>query len=211
MNTDLPQRKNNRLPNYDYSKNGAYFITICSKNRKNIFWEDVGGGALNAPNIKLSPKGEIARKYIISSKNMKNIIVEKFVILPDHIHLIITVNNKDVPPSNETSNAPSNGTSNAPSNETSNTPSNETSNTPSNGTSNTPSNGTSRAPSPTGRANMAVARFVAVFKRFCNKEIGQNIFQRSYYDHIIRDSDDYKAIWKYIDDNPINWLTKNRE
>ncbi|MBQ8057085.1 MAG: hypothetical protein IJ275_01980 [Ruminococcus sp.] len=42
-------------------------------------------------------------------------------------------------------------------------------------------------------------------KRFVNKEAGENIFQRSYNDHIIRDERDYLARWKYIDNNPIKW------
>ena len=63
-------------------------------------------------------------------------------------------------------------------------------------------NGTSRAPSPT---NQIVPRFVSSLKRFCNAEIGEDIFQRSYYDHIIRDRKDYDAHVKYIGENPMRW------
>lgn len=39
---ELPERKANRLKNYDYNTPGAYFITVCTKDRKNLFWENVG-------------------------------------------------------------------------------------------------------------------------------------------------------------------------
>ena len=47
---------------------------------------------------------------------------------------------------------------------------------------------------------------VCVLKRLINKEIGENIFQTSFYDHIIRDEEDYIIKWKYIEENPIKWL-----
>ena len=51
-----------------------------------------------------------------------------------------------------------------------------------------------------------VSRFVSTFKRFCNKEIGNNIFQRSFHDHVIRDRKDYEEIYKYICENPMTWV-----
>ena len=64
--------------------------------------------------------------------------------------------------------------------------------------------GTSRAPSPTA-ANEALPHIISTFKRFCNKDFGCNIFQRSYYDHVIRDRKDYEKRIKYIYENPIKW------
>jgi hypothetical protein len=46
---------------------------------------------------------------------------------------------------------------------------------------------------------------VSAFKRFCNKEIGSNIFQRGYIEHIIRDKNDYEIRKKYICENPMRW------
>ena len=62
--------------------------------------------------------------------------------------------------------------------------------------------GPARAPSPT---NEIVPQYVSMLKRFINKDIGFNIFQRSYYDHIIRNQKEYIAISKYIHNNPIKW------
>ena len=62
--------------------------------------------------------------------------------------------------------------------------------------------GSSRAPTPT---NEMLPHIVSAFKRFCNKEIGNNIFQRGYIEHIIRDHEDYETRAKYICENPIRW------
>ena len=59
--------------------------------------------------------------------------------------------------------------------------------------------------SPPTKQHSVVPQFVSTLKRFCNKEIGQNIFQRSFHDHIVRDMDDYVAVWQYIDNNPLKW------
>ena len=60
--------------------------------------------------------------------------------------------------------------------------------------------GSSRAPT-----NEMLPHIVSTFKRFCNKEIGNNIFQRGYIDHVIRDREDYETRSKYIYENPIRW------
>ena len=70
------------------------------------------------------------------------------------------------------------------------------------GDSNDLENGTSRAPSPT---NKTIPHIVSTLKRFCNKEIGENIFQRSFYDHVIRGREDYEEIARYSYENPQNW------
>ena len=64
--------------------------------------------------------------------------------------------------------------------------------------------GRSGTPAPT-KGNAVVARFVSTFKRFCNKEYGDNIWQRGYYDHVIRDQRDYDDIYRYIENNPTQW------
>lgn len=50
-----------------------------------------------------------------------------------------------------------------------------------------------------------IARFVGTFKRFCNKEYGSNIWQSRYYDHVIRNQQDYNEVWEYIENNPTKW------
>ena len=154
---ELQTRKPTRLKNYDYSREGAYFITICTHNRKNILCDIVGDGVYDIPKTTLFHCGKIVEKYIQKMNyQYDNVCVDKYVIMPNHIHLLLVVKN----------------------------------------------NGMSRAPSPT---NAIVPEFVALFKRYCNREYGENIFQRSFHDHIIRNEKDYLKIWNYIDTNPLKW------
>ena len=62
--------------------------------------------------------------------------------------------------------------------------------------------GAARSPHPT---NALIPTVIAALKRMVNHELGQNIWQKSYYDHIIRDEADYRAKWNYIDTNPARW------
>lgn len=94
----------------------------------------------------------------------ENIDVENYVIMPNHIHMILTI--KDQIKENV-------GTQ-----------------------------GTPRTSSPT---HGAIPQFVSTLKRFCNKEFGMNIFQRSYHDHIIRNQEDYNRKYEYIEKNPLEW------
>ena len=64
--------------------------------------------------------------------------------------------------------------------------------------------GPSGTPAPTLQ-NSTVSRFVSTFKRFCNKEYGQNIWQRHFYDHIVRDQADFDKHLQYIYENPYGW------
>ena len=56
---DLPKRKPNRLPDYNYSTPGAYFITICTKDRKCILWESVGASIARPQKPELTTWGKI--------------------------------------------------------------------------------------------------------------------------------------------------------
>ena len=55
------------------------------------------------------------------------------------------------------------------------------------------------------KQHSAMSRFVSTFKRFCNKEYGENIWQRGSIDHVIRNRDDYQEHIKYIYENPARW------
>ena len=68
-------------------------------------------------------------------------------------------------------------------------------------------NGRSRTPVPTfnNNANSEISKFVGTFKRLTNKKYGKNIWQNSFYDHVIRSEQDYREIWDYIDNNPAKW------
>lgn len=58
--------------------------------------------------------------------------------------------------------------------------------------------------------NSTVAKFVSTFKRFCNIDYGENIWQGRYCDHIIRNQDDYNEVWEYIEQNPQKWVIEKQ-
>ena len=166
-------RKPNRLKNYDYSENGVYFITVCTKDMKCILSQiardkSVGDGVLDVPQIKLTNYEKIVNDRIIEMNSVyKNVNVEKYVIMPNHIHLLIIIDNysEDI----------------------------------------AADSGTSRTPSPT-KQNSIISSFISTLKRYADKQIGYNIWQRSFHDHVIRDENDFLTRWQYIDENPKKWL-----
>jgi REP element-mobilizing transposase RayT len=161
---DAPQRKPIRIQAYDYSQNGAYFVTICTKDRKKILSDIVGDDAHIVP----KPYGRIAEKYI---RNVPEI--EKYVIMPDHIHMIIRLDN---------------GSMWAP----------------------TPTKSPTETDSYIRLKAVNIPSIVRPIKVLVTKEIGISIFQRSYYDHVIRNQHDYDEIWEYIENNPIKWATEKQ-
>ena len=159
---ELLKRKEIRLKEYDYSTNGAYFVTVCTKGRKQILSTIcVGGGILDAPYIELTEKGEIVREqFEIMNHLYEDINVKHYVIMPNHIHFIIEI---------------------------------------------AKSGGTSGRPSPT-RSNSAVSKYVGTLKRFTDKKCSVELWQRSYYDHIIRSEADFLEKQNYILSNPAKWV-----
>lgn len=87
-------RKPNRLAGYDYSGNGAYFITICTQDRECTLSDiDVGDGF---PVPVLTDYGKISDKYInLITEKYPTVFVDKYVIMPNHIHLLLVVQNPD--------------------------------------------------------------------------------------------------------------------
>ena len=89
----FPKRKHPRLKHYDYSQNGSYFITICTKANECILGSvKTSKDNSFAPHIVLSALGKIAEKYIRNINNVYEYIsVDKYVIMPNHVHLLITI------------------------------------------------------------------------------------------------------------------------
>ena len=85
------ERKQLRLPEYDYSQNGLYFLTICAKDKAPLFGRVcVGGGALDAPCVELSQFGAVIEHWIADcADKYDDIVILKHVIMPNHAHLIV--------------------------------------------------------------------------------------------------------------------------
>ena len=87
---ELSKRKPNRLPEYDYSRAGYYFITVCTKDKEPLLWLPSVGATCGRP--PLSPLGLIVEEELLHLDSVyANIRLDKFVIMPNHIHLILMI------------------------------------------------------------------------------------------------------------------------
>jgi len=170
-------RKRNRLENFDYSENNIYFVTICTKNKMDWLGE-VDNGCM-----KLNGFGLIAEKqWIWINEQYTYIELDEFIIMPNHLHGMIAITNKV-------------GTSRDLSNQNIN-----------------PNRfvGTGFDLSIKIRKIKSLPEIIGAFKTTSSKSIhesGLNEFawQRSYYDHIIRDEKSLNSIREYIHNNPLKW------
>ena len=88
---ELVRRKPTRLYRHDYSTPGAYFITVCTKNKQKTLSSIVGEG-LAPPAPHLSVYGKIAEQQLLNlEKRYPNVTLDKYVIMPNHIHLIVVL------------------------------------------------------------------------------------------------------------------------
>ena len=96
---ELPKRKPLRLPDYDYSGPGAYFVTICTHDRRCILSRiPVGADALGGPSLQLTDVGKIVEQYILSMDRMPGFRVDKYVVMPNHIHMILRIDSEAASP-----------------------------------------------------------------------------------------------------------------
>lgn len=102
---DFFNRKPNRLSDYDYSRNGAYFVTICTKDSKCILSQIVDkasvgnvpvGATIGRPQVALTDIGQIVKSIIEKIQTVYyGVKVDNYVIMPNHIHLIISIDIED--------------------------------------------------------------------------------------------------------------------
>ena len=88
FNPDIHHRHSIRLRNYDYSSEGYYFVTICTQDRAKLFGEVVGAALCGRPD-------EVSQMIIKWLKETENkfpgIYVDKFTVMPNHIHFIVFI------------------------------------------------------------------------------------------------------------------------
>jgi len=159
----MKHRKPNRLRNYDYSQNGMYFVTICTKGKKCFF-----GKVVNSK-MELNIIGKITRKYLIDiPKHRTEVTIDEFIIMPNHIHLIVELIDTVVTEQCYVT------------------------------TSNDENIG-------------LLSKIIQSYKGVVTKEINElypnNNFQwqRSFYDHVIRQHESLNKIREYIMINPQEW------
>jgi len=174
---DYPVRKRMRLASFDYNEDFRVFITICTKERRCMLARIVGTGVLDGPSkgdesgsrVELFRCGIIADQVICQMDSFyEHISVDEYVIMPNHIHLLVSFSSKS-------DSCVKGGPSGTP------------------------------VPTEFSIQNSQLSKFVSTFKRFCNKEYGENFWQYRSYDHRIRDNDDLIKHINYIRSNPEKW------
>ena len=219
-NPNIHHRHSVRLKTYDYAQEGLYFITICVKNHLSVF------GNITKNNMELNEIGEIVcNEWLKTAELRSNVQLHNFVVMPNHFHGILEITRRGVacnalacnalacnaPTCNvPTCNVPVGNALACKTNIATNNI--ETNNIATMGvarnapTDNTTTNEYMSSISPKS-GEMGV--IVRAFKSAVTKNIrfaGYDFeWQRNFYEHIIRDYDDYSRIANYIANNPKKW------
>ncbi|NQV18563.1 MAG: transposase [Armatimonadetes bacterium] len=189
-------RRSIRLPSYDYTSSGAYFITICTHNREHSFGEIIND------KMKLSRIGEIvSNKWHDILNHDNHVDLGEFMVMPNHIHGIIWIVGTRLGVSEN--NSPQHHSISDNNVEKSLRMPEKNNNRIHQGES--LHNRKFGKPQP-GSLSMIINHFKASVKRWCNKnKCNYFRWQRNYYEHIIRNDDDLYDISEYIKTNPLHW------
>ena len=195
-NPDRAYRRSLRLPAYDYSQAGAYFVTICTQNRECLFGEVKDGGMiLNGLGLV------VTEEWLRSTEIRREIELDEFIVMPNHLHGIILIT-KDCRGDRPVA-LPQTIT--------------ETSPAAVIATGRTPFAPTEerlfQTIRPKGPKPLSLSSFIAGCKSAVTKRIneirrtpGLPVWQRNYYEHVIRDETDLNKIREYIQYNPTKWV-----
>ena len=175
-----PHRKNIRLTGYDYASEGAYFITIVTQDREPLFGSVVYG------EMVLNEFGKIvAEEWERSGAIRAEIELDEFVVMPNHFHAIVNIFQTGMDDHSIC-----------------------TGDRPVGAYGHTPLQNQFRSPS------RSLGALVRGFKSSVTTRIntlrgtpGTPVWQRNYFDRVIRSDREYEEIAAYIANNPANWLT----
>lgn len=168
FNNSSPHRQSVRLPDFDYSQPGAYFVTIVTQDRKMLFGQIVGG------EMELNDIGRMVRAaWIAIPEHYPMVELDEFVIMPNHFHGIIAicVGARHAVPQK--------------------------------------AGATEGFGHPvSGSLSTILRSFKSATTKAFHEFFGhaeESLWQRSFYEHVIRNERDYRAIYDYIVANPMNW------
>lgn len=157
----MRNRKTIRLRHFDYSTPGYYYVTICTHNRKNLFRTCRRDAPCGCPPV-CTELGIIAENTIPIIEERFNIVVDKYIIMPNHIHMIIILSEQ-------------------------------------------PTNNTPSIPQILDAYKSLISvQWLKICKQR-NQHMGK-IWQRSYYERVLRSEQEYFNKWDYIDTNLIRWM-----
>jgi REP element-mobilizing transposase RayT len=175
----MHHRRSIRLPDHDYSAPGAYFITIVTYQRDRLFGEIVNGEPPYGCTMQLSPMGQIADEHWrLIPEHFPHVELGAYVVMPNHVHGIIIIHENGM------------------------------------ATKSSPSVGASQwdAPTPNGPKRGSIGAIIGSYKMSVTRRIGREhnatgIWQRNYYEHIIRNEAEHDRIYRYIETNVANWAS----
>jgi len=169
-NPQIHHRRSIRLKGYDYTQPGAYFVTMVTYQRAEIFGEVVNGV------MRLSPLGEIASAEWLKTAQLRSYVrlfEDEFVVMPNHVHGIIWI----VESEESLVRAERRSALTKP----------------------------AVTPGSLGAIIRAYKSAVTYAANGLQNQRGAVLWQRNYYEHIIRNETTFKNIWNYIDNNPRKW------
>lgn len=190
------RRRSIRLEGYDYSSAGAYFVTICTFERECIFGDVCDG------RMSLNALGLIAqRQWDALPRHYPNATLDAFLIMPNHVHGVILLTEPSLAGERSV------GAGLTP----------YRIRTPAVGDDDVTHLGVQSAcetrPYGTWRVRHGLPEIVRGFKTFSARQInflrksrGERVWQRNYYERIVRDEDELNRVREYIFDNPSKWV-----
>lgn len=173
-----------RLPGYDYGRNGAYFITICTANRQCFF------GDITEGQMMLNPMGQWADQLWTHIPDQFPFVkLGRHIVMPNHVHGILIIDKPGTGIGRDAINRVSTSRNNEP----------------------FPQKNGGFAGDKNPMFHQNVARIIRWYKGRCTYEIrkihADFAWQSRYHDHIIRNERSYQNISNYIIQNPRNWAT----
>ena len=226
-NSNIHHRRSIRLKGYDYSQAGLYFITICVQDRKCLFGKITGASPAGAQ-MELNEFGSVAyEQWQKLPERFTNIELDVFQIMPNHMHGIIVLTDVGAgftPARDDNAFADEKITGANPARIITNTPDQNNPNNPGHDDAVVHDDnliadqiGAGASPAPTTAKSKSVGDIVGAYKSLvaneCLKifkqkypgEMMGKLWQRNYYEHIIRDEQSYQRISDYIINNPLKW------
>jgi len=181
-NPDLHHRRSIRLPGYDYSGDGAYFVTMCVYQRECLFGDVVDG------TVRLNDLGLVVRQcWGAISDHFSQVELDEFVVMPNHVHGIVVLNSDRAPVGAQHA-AP--GLMDT-------------------GLRGRAQHATPLRNVVPGSLGAIIRSFKSAVTKRINEfrgNRGAQVWQRNYHEHVIRDENDLAAIRQYIVENPMKWI-----
>jgi len=175
FNREKHHRRSIRLPGYNYAQAGAYFVTVCAQNRECLFGEIVDG------KMRLKDAGRmVGSVWEELPRHYAGIDIDAFVVMPNHVHGIIILRDHHVVGATPRG---------------------------------CPTSGQAQGPAPTMSLPDVVHRFKSLTTARYRQGVAEKgwppfcrrLWQRNYYEHVIRGEDELNRIRRYIEDNPTMW------